>query len=436
MIAELRSPSLGVRAFLAVVMLWVSSSLFAADPQTPGVRVDVEPELVRVGEPITLRVSVFAPTWFPQPPVFPNFELPNTLTRLPANSSGPISERVGRSTWSGIQRRYQIYPLIAGQFQISDRQLSVTYADPQSREPIEVDLALPVINFSSEVPAGAKSLDPYIAGERFELRREVSGGSDGLSAGDAVEMTYQATLEGLPAMFLPDLFTDPELPGLTVYAQEPVIKDEDGRAVREEKLTLVFDGGGEFTLPAVELGWWDTRLNELATARIDELTISVSGPSVINSAVSVAGRDWRALLIMTVLGAGALTLLWFFLRKRLLALAAQWRQARALHRKSEAYAFKMVCQSLRQKDQRESFQRLLSWVECLEPGLDLEGFCLKIDDEVLANQLDVLRRRLFADAGESVDFEALAQCLTRARTAFLDAQVALESSPLPMLNPR
>ena len=192
-------------------------------------------------------MSVLAPTWFPQPPVFPNFELPNTLTRLPANSSGPISERVGRSTWSGIQRRYQIYPLIAGQFQISARQVTVTYADPASREPIELDLALPVINFSSEVPPGAESLDPYIAGERFELRREVSGDSDGLSAGDAIEMTYQATLEGLPAMFLPDLFTDPQIPGLSVYAREPVIHDEDGRAVREEKLTLVFDGGGEFT---------------------------------------------------------------------------------------------------------------------------------------------------------------------------------------------
>lgn len=425
-----------VQTAFVLAGLCAGGSLFAADPSTPGVRVNVEPEVVRVGEPITLRVSVLAPTWFPQPPVFPNFELPNTLTRLPANSSGPISERVGRSTWSGIQRRYQIYPLVAGQFQISARQLTVTYADPASREPIEMDLTLPVINFSSEVPAGAESLDPYIAGERFELRREVSGDSDGLSAGDAIEMTYQATLEGLPAMFLPDLFTDPQIPGLSVYAQEPVIHDEDGRAVRDEKLTLVFDGGGEFTLPAVEYSWWDTRLNELATARIDELTISVSGTVVATSAVSGDGRNWRAMSIVMVLGAGVLTLLWFALRRRLPALVGRWRQAKALHQKSEVYAFNLVCQSLRQKDERESFQRLLSWVERLQPGLDLQGFCLKIDDDALANQLSVLRRRLFADSGESPDFETLLKSLTRARTAFLDAQVALRSSPLPMLNPR
>lgn len=432
----LKPASLRIRTFLALALVCASGSLYAADPQTPAVRVEVEPEVVRVGEPITLRVSVFAPTWFPQPPVFPNFELPNTLTRLPANSSGPISERVGRATWSGIQRRYQIFPLIAGQFQISDRQLTVTYADPQSRQPIEVDLALPVINFSSEVPAGAESLDPYIAGERFELRRVVSGDSVGLSAGDAIELTYRASLEGLPAMFLPDLFTDPEIPGLSVYAQEPLIKDEDGRAVREETLTLVFDGGGEFTLPAVELGWWDTRLNELATARIDELTISVSGPGVSTSMVSGATRDWRAVIVVILLVAGALTLLWVLLRKRVLTWVDRARQARALHRNSEAYAFKMVCQSLRNKDQRECFQQLLSWIERLEPGLDLEAFCQKVGDEALADQLDVLRRRLFTGAGETLDFEALARHLKRARTAFLEAQVALKRSPLPLLNPR
>ena len=66
-----------------------------AHAEGPVVRVSVAPEVVRVGEAAELTITVLVPTWFPKPPVYPSFELPNAMTQLPADSSYPTSERVG-----------------------------------------------------------------------------------------------------------------------------------------------------------------------------------------------------------------------------------------------------------------------------------------------------------------------------------------------------
>ena len=83
--------------FVALCLLGYASVAIAQD--TPVVRVDVTPKEISVGEPIRLRVTVLGPTWFPQPPVFPSFEITNAIVRLPPDSSRGISERVGQEIW-------------------------------------------------------------------------------------------------------------------------------------------------------------------------------------------------------------------------------------------------------------------------------------------------------------------------------------------------
>jgi hypothetical protein len=57
----------------------------------PVVEVTVKPETVRVGEALELQVTVLVPTWFAQPPHYPDFELANTVTQRPPDSSYPTS---------------------------------------------------------------------------------------------------------------------------------------------------------------------------------------------------------------------------------------------------------------------------------------------------------------------------------------------------------
>ena len=54
---------------------------------------------------------------------------------------------------------------------------------------------------------------------------------------------------------------------------------EDGeRAVRTDRVTYVFEHGGEFELPGLELAWWDTGTGRIATAQAEPIRLDVAVP--------------------------------------------------------------------------------------------------------------------------------------------------------------
>lgn len=420
-----------LRISLVSLVLLPLMALRAAE--VPVVQVQVQPETVTVGEPVTLRVSVFAPTWFPQPPVFPSFELPNTITRLPPDSSGPVTRRVGRSTWSGVQRRYQVFPLVDGQFQIGERSVTVTYADPESRAPISLEIPVPDIVFNAEVPPGADSLDPYLAGRSLTLNREYDADLSELVAGDALVIRYRATLEGLPSLFLPPLFALSDQPGLSVYPEEPELRDEPDRAVREETVTLVFDSGGEFSLPPLELRWWNLRTGAIEVARIDGMNLSVAG-SVLTPLET--DRMTPSGIGVWLLLAGVLAVSVYLLRGSAQKLLKARRIAHARYLESEACCFKQLEQALLQRDRAQAYNRLLDWLWRIDSSLELDAFCSRYGDETLTDQLKLLRESRFGsrEAGEA-DYQRLTDALGRARDRFRRHLDSERQVPLPGLNP-
>jgi len=66
------------RATCVAITLLLSGVGFGQD-ETPIVRVDLDPDTVAVGQSARMRVTVLVPTWFPQPPVYPDFELANAI---------------------------------------------------------------------------------------------------------------------------------------------------------------------------------------------------------------------------------------------------------------------------------------------------------------------------------------------------------------------
>ena len=92
------------RRMAALVWLLFSGVGIAEIPQDPVVQIDLQPDTVTVGEAATLRVTVLGPTWFPKPPVFPSFEVPNAIVRLPPDSSRPTSAEVNGERWNGVSR--------------------------------------------------------------------------------------------------------------------------------------------------------------------------------------------------------------------------------------------------------------------------------------------------------------------------------------------
>ena len=352
---------------MLVALLWAT----ALHAQEPLIEVDFEESSAIPGQVLTLRITVLVPTWLPKPVVFPTFDAPNVLVRLPEGSTGPTSRTIDGETWSGVSRRYLISPMVPGPADLPAQDLIVTWAEPGQTDPLVQTIALDPITVTGVTPEGTEDLSPFLAAENVTLTGEVSEAEMPLAAGDSLTITLTAAIEGTSAMFLPQLFPPVSMPGVAAYPAEPLIVDKEDRGkqsgTRTETLTLVAQSGGGGELAPVEVRWYNLSSKKVETATTEGLTISVDAPDAIPPA-----RDLRSLalygagLVLVVL-VGVAALRWVVPPVRA-ALAARRQRIRA----SEHWAYKSAQQAARTQDLDAFLRALDVWAR--RCGVDPRGY--------------------------------------------------------------
>ncbi len=420
-------------------LLSLVSAVRAAE--LPVVRVELSPETVNVGQAIKLRVITLVPTWFNKPPIYPTFELANAITRMPADSSRPTSERIEGESWSGVVREYQIYPQLAARYEMTGQIVHVDYANPGS-PPIEVEVAVPDLSFNAVIPAGAEALDPFLSSSQVTLEREIEPSLEELKVGDAVVVTVTARIQGMPALFLPPLTAGTNQAGLAVYPKEPQLKD-GSPSIRTETVTYVFQGGGEFNLPAIELGWWNEKTKRIESAALPSVLVSVSGPPFVDaesSSNATSGRVWIFQVTLAVLVALGSVIA---IRRLLPILKTLHKKRRQARLESERYAFGQLEQAVREGSMLEIDRKLLNWAERLNSGTSLRVVAERARAGDLLLELSKMTRNRYgpeSDLGQPIDVETretLRSALLECRTGYLRWRAERTArSALPPLNPR
>lgn len=415
---------------LTFIMLCALATTAAGQQPKPIVRAVVTPDTVMVGEAAELTITILVPTWFTKPPQYPSLELANAITREPADNSFPLRERVGNESWSGIVRSYDIYPLLGANYRLAGQTVSITFANPGG-DPIKAAVELPEVRLRGVVPQGAESLQPYVAGRRLDLDITVEGETESLRAGDAVVLTYSAALEGLPAIFIPPLAPPLKFPGVAVYPEEPKVEDGD-IATRSEKVTLVFEAGGEFTVPDAQLDFWNTNSNAIERVTAAGKRFTVEGPPAMQVDKSPQeGGQWRSAALLLGLAFILLAAL------RLLApqLAAALRNALMRRRQSEQHAYRELRRALRSRQTGKTYETLLAWLDRLNYEQDIRAFANAFGDKRLRESIAALLLSRFKDTSQAVDWAGLRKGIHKARKQILNSTKAGRRSSLPPLNP-
>ncbi len=308
--------------------------------------------------------------------------------------------------------------------------INVTFANPGS-DPVSVEAEVPEIVLRGAVPQGAESLDPYIAGRNLSLSLEVEGELDELEAGDAVVLTYRAQLDGLPAIFLPPLAPDLEFDGVSAYRDMPDVQDGD-TASRAEKVTLVFEAGGEFVVPEVGLDYWSTDSSSIQKAVAPGLTVFVEGPPAAGAPTdtTLEAVDWRRRASFAGLAILLAVLVWRAAGSAFDRYTAVAERRRA----SEQYAFRQLKRSIRARRPSEVYGQLLEWLERFAPGVDARRFARRFDSGGLAGEIDALTGALYGGLPAAVDWRRLERGLVAARARGLRERSRVPQDPL-QLNP-
>ena len=341
-----------MRWFMPIVLV---AALCCTDGKTmasdaPVLEVDLNKDSVIPGQPIVLRVTVLVPTWLPKPPDFPSFEVPNVMVRLPSRASGPTSKRVGKDTWSGVTRAYRLYPMIAGQFRIPPLTVGVTFADPETRDPITAELKTPEIVFSGKAPAGSEDLDPFVAANSIKLEQTIEGDPAKLDVGGAVTRTVSAQINGAAPIFLPSIIPEIQADGLGVYPDEPRITESENRGVlsgkRIESVVIVAERGGRYSVEPIQLDWYNLKTGEVERAQVPGFDIIVMGPI----AEPVRNRDWQRAVIMLIGVLVLLGILAIFWRRLAPVLERRTSDLVRLWHASEVHAYRQATKKLRRRD--------------------------------------------------------------------------------------
>lgn len=415
---------------VAAALLAGPSAAQEKAPEGPVLKTDFQQTEAIAGQPLSLRLTVLVPTFMPSPPDWPSFEAPNLLVRLPEGSTTPTSETLDGKTWSGITRHYRISPMVPGRFQLPPQEVTVTFADPQTRAPVNAVLTTEAIDFNGTLPAGAEGLDPFVAAADLKLTQDVEGDPAQMAPGQSLKLTLSAEVQGVSPMFLPPLLPQIAIEGIAAYPAEPVVEERSNRGQlsgsRRESVTLVAEGGGSGRVPPVRLDWYSLETNQIETASVDGFDVSVKGPP----AGAGDARDWwstglAAVAALAGLAVAALALRWATPRLR------RWfGHRRHTWQQSEPYAFRALEAVVRRRDQDALRPALDTWAARTAGPVDPRQ-----TPELRSALLALGAARYSADAGsrsEAAAWAKLAAALPQARQT---TGILSHTESLPPLNP-
>lgn len=404
-----------MRAWLVIFAVLLSATCGAQADQTaapePVLRATLDPPRVVVGQKTTLRIDVLAPNYMTSPPELPDFQIRNAVTRPLQNVN--LSEQHDGTTYAGVRFEFEIYPQEPGSYAVADQKVRIRYAaDPPATR--EIELPLPRVAFEAFIPRAAAGLTPFLAANRLAIEQTVQRSSDHLKTGDAVTRTVLIKAEGVPAMLLPpQRFA--AIDGLALYPAQPSLEDKTaGRSdallsTRVDSATYMLQRPGDYSLPAIEVRWWNLGSGKIETAHLDAVTLQVAvnpdqpgaavGPGSSRSTLDILFNLVADHLPLTIIALAALAALTWVMPRAVRAMAERYRRLRRAYLQSEAWSFEQFRSAVRRRDAKAAYFALLDWLqrfEPLAPDHSLETLKEAARDATLDQELGAIERQLFA----------------------------------------
>ncbi|MEM5584723.1 hypothetical protein WNZ15_19835 [Roseibium sp. AS2] len=376
-----------IRNLILLLALVGAHPVWAQAVPEPIVRTALESDTAIPGQPVIFRVTILVPTWMPTPPLFPDFEIPNVIVRLPSRATTAISESIKGETWSGVTRAYRLYPMIRGPFRIPADTIRITYADPATRQPIETQISTGAFEIRGELPPGGEALDPFLAAKSLSLVRTTEGSPEALNAGDALILTTTVTVSGVSPLFVPPLSSASEIDGLAFYAKAPVLDETENRGnltgTRTEVMTVVAENAGSYLIPAMSLSWYDLESGSVETETVAAIDLRVAGVSLADEPGTEDANAWAsiatwlaALVLVAVSAVCGYRVFGHKIRDRLVNLASRFKA-------TEHYSYFRFRRALRAQDYSLALRAGLDWKEKAGSGLsetDWTGFRKSVVD--------------------------------------------------------
>jgi hypothetical protein len=147
-------------------------------------------------------------------------------------------------------------------------------------------------------PAPAAFKGHWLAAEQLELKQQWSADVQQVKVGEPLTRTLTLRATGTTVGQLPSLHTAENQADLKNYPDQPRLeeqKTDNGLiALREEKIAFIPTKTGRYTLPAIEIPWFNVKTQKIERAMVEATTITVAAgnhaPTVPSAPVDKVGE--------------------------------------------------------------------------------------------------------------------------------------------------
>ncbi|QXH59605.1 BatD family protein [Pseudomonas azerbaijanorientalis] len=367
-----------------LLLCLISTGTLAAEPQLR-VSATLQPTTpVMVGSLVELQLHVFTDTWFTSAPTLPDLKLPGALVMPPDGHAEHINQTIDGQSFSGMRYSYLITPNLAQGFDIPA--LTVQATPGQASHALSAHSQ--PLHFNAAQPPGFQPGEAVLVAQGLRLTQKIIHSATPLKVGDSItrELTLQA--DGALGMSLPTPTLE-AIRGLSRYPKAAQIRNlDDGRGhfnggQRIDSVTYRIDTEGHYSLPSVELKWWDASSQQTRTATVPGVTFDAAANSAYKPVFSITedlkklgqhnrlhlSGHWFGLLALALVALG-----WFsrpLVHRAYLKWQARRRARHAAWLESADYAWKQIPAQLESKPTQLS--ALYLWTRRSRRGLKLTG---------------------------------------------------------------
>jgi hypothetical protein len=300
---------------------------------------------------------------------------------------------------------------------------------------------------------------PWLPATDLTLREHWSKSLDDFQVGEPVTRTLTITANGLTAGQIAPLLQN-QIDGLTFYPDQAQTDEQKTRngvvGSRIETLAIVPTRSGSFTLPAIEVHWWDTANGVMKTARLPETVIKVAdnpfaeptpkaessssaptmelraappSPEAAPVMVTTLPHWWLAVTGVAGLLALVFALLYWRARAELAAVHSLQREDKAQRQQTGTAVWNRLKRASAQGDLLELRAAVLEWarIHWRQPTIhSLLAIVELTDNPQLQQQLIELDKALYSKAGADWNSGELLQQIHECRRQQRDKERAEE----------
>jgi hypothetical protein len=381
-------------------------STFATEPEPVIVRGALRPTTeIWIGQRVDLHIDVLARDGWAQIKGASNIDVPGAyLVRLETQGTR-LSETLSGVLYSGQRYELLLFPQQGGTITVPPIPVDVEVSRWGAQaEKIILQTKTPALTLDVKIPPGTENLPAIISTTSLDAKQQWQPRQEDFKVGDAIKRSITLTAADISGMaFAPMAF--PEMEGVGVYPDEPVVEDNYARGSlngkRGESVTYVFERDGVYELPEIIIFWWNISKKTLEKIALPGLTVNITATSLsTTSSITYpsAHESWwntpAILLTMTIIAILVGGIFWWH-RSAITARYQHWQHKRSQSEKAYFHRLAKACQ---RNDARDTYNALQTWlIKCQGDNcpVTLEQFLDNAGNEKLTQSVTALLHKLF-----------------------------------------